>query len=878
MEMNMSEFKVVLCPECDQRLRVPLKSETLKVKCPTCRQEFILKNGIVYHTKEVKTTIPVSSLTKRKKLISKAIVAIVVAIPVLVIGFIFILNQVNKQRWITISYKELIVTDLLTHSGKTLQSALQDIFAKGEVQPYVDKFSYLLQPTVEMIFGPDSLPHHNVIDHYPVGSGQPAWAALFRGGRVLITTDDKRHARVFLIGYDPEVAYKENYSVIRHCLTRLLPQGGSELKVDVFAYKNNYKKSELRLNPICYKTSSSSFPPPSGTVPLDLIGLEEFFKNGGQLEGAQLNRNVGLLLFAKKGKRQTVADHNVTLSDFAVAYRAVFHAGDNKPYISLDPHKDPTKATVNFGGFLEDTRIGSVVLEADKRFKTITSGLDPNSFKDLSNYTRKIVPSFLTCSERDLLTEDESMKGKWIATRFWFYPDSIQLETDNGFKYAKIVNPQFTADAERTKDDFTSPEEFERKKKTTLSPSIRTNINHLNHNYLSYAEAYHELKELTAVARLMGICSWLRTADPDWLDLDLLLSVELPPCRTERERTRLIAVSYISYNRTKPLTEEYVRRNSKVLFLSSVLDRTVENYFKNSTNLAAYLCYKNDVKEEDYKIFEPEAKNLLLNQGREKVRDVICTNDDLKALAFFASDRIEFPFKKVLKRIEAEITKLEVKIDKTTDYELYSSYADSHNQLVDQYNAVASKIDQLNYLSLVRISGGVGLDPGLFNIKSVPNGRLKEFKKITEKVKTNWSSVNGSEHWIRSRASPEDSKLKKALEILDDMPDIDWEGSKELESDSSEYIYYAGEKHQNYWLYLSKVGSWRDLLELKESLYRERLYDCTKKIIHIANFESCEVTNYIVGEWVSKRKIVFSRYPRSDLIVPQEPPIWWMKQ
>jgi len=61
----------------------------------------------------------------------------------------------------------------------------------------------------------------------------------------------------------------------------------------------------------------------------------------------------------------------VELAELAVAYRAVFHAGDNEAFISLDPHKAPTKVTVNLGGFLENTRIGFVVPQRGFRRPTI---------------------------------------------------------------------------------------------------------------------------------------------------------------------------------------------------------------------------------------------------------------------------------------------------------------------------------------------------------------------------------------------------------------------------------------------------------------------------------------------------------------------------
>ena len=176
---------------------------------------------------------------------------------------------------------------------------------------------------------------------------------------------------------------------------------------------------------------------------MDLDALVAFFAEGPEIQGAALNKDQGLILYGSEGPKQTLAGHPMELSDLAVAYRAVFHAGDNKAFISLDPNKDPTKVTVNFGGFLENTRLGSVVLEADKRFKTITSGLDPNSFHDLRNYTRNHVPSFLSGAERDLLSGEQSANGQWIGTRFWYYPDTIGVDSDLNWEYCRDYQSTF---------------------------------------------------------------------------------------------------------------------------------------------------------------------------------------------------------------------------------------------------------------------------------------------------------------------------------------------------------------------------------------------------------------------------------------------------
>jgi len=71
---------------------------------------------------------------------------------------------------------------------------------------------------------------------------------------------------------------------------------------------------------------------------------------------------------------------------------------------------------------LEDTRIGSIVLEADKRFKTISSGLDPTSFADLRNDIRTYAPALpppanVICNAGYRV---KARGGSVGGTRFWY--------------------------------------------------------------------------------------------------------------------------------------------------------------------------------------------------------------------------------------------------------------------------------------------------------------------------------------------------------------------------------------------------------------------------------------------------------------------------
>ena len=747
-----------------------------------------------------------------------------------------------------------------------------------------------------MIFGPDSLPKQNVVSLYPIGSAQPAWVAIFRGGRISLSADRQNKLRIFLLGEHPKKAYEANYTTIRHCLNGLLPNDGSDLIIENYAYHNSYSEAELKLNLRPYILQTREFAPLPKSVSLDLPGLREFFEKGGQLKGAKLDESEGLVLYAEEGSMPKLAGEVVELSDLAVAYRAVFHAGDNEAFISLDPNIDPTKVTVNFGGYLEDTKIGSVILEADKRFKTITSGFNPNSYEDIRTHTRRYIPDFLTVAERDLLTIESEEEGKWIGTRFWFYPESIEVETDFSYRYALITSPQFTADAERSREDFISTEEFELKKKATLAPSIQRNIDHLNENYALYAKAFPELKELNEVARLMGICSWLRKSNTSWLDLDALLSVRIPEFQTDREKTQLLATCSIALRASEELNEDYIVKNSKTVYLSPILDRTVKVTFSNSTNLAKYLSIKYHHDESYYKNYIEEANQILTKDGNSKTRELIHTSKNLQALADYAASHIDINIPSDVKKLEydvdtggkklailgAEIELLAEKIEDAS-YSDVNIYITKHNNLVDKYEKllreVNRKIDLLNVLDvgthyIIEIGGGINLESKYFSIlKTEKSTQLNKFKDITSRVKSDWSSINGWGNCIRSR-----SKLGTVIPKIS-IPKLNWISESVTRKDNLSFEYSQAGTDCRYWLSRNADNSsWADVQKSGQSDYSERLFSSEEKMLHFAEYASGQSDQYIVGRIVEDDKIVFSKSSRKDLMKPKEPPIWWPTQ
>jgi hypothetical protein len=796
---------------------------------------------------------------------------------------------------LAIAYDELVDKTLLVRTGEPLSTALDQLplrpTLRGAVQPFLEPYSALLQDAVEMVNGRDQSPHFDVTDHYPSGAAQPTWAAIFRNGPIRVFADHARQARVFVLGDDPREAYSHHYGVLRHCLAGLVPDDGSELDVEVYAFQNDYARCELRLNREPYVFAARSFPTAAGCTSLDVQGLSAFFAAGGELEGARVDRQEGLVLFADEGGGQTVDRVQVSLADFAVAYRAVFHAGDNEAFVSLDPHADPTKVTVNFGGYLDHTRIGCVVLEADKRFKTITSGLDPDSFQDIRDYTTRFVPSFLTSAEREL-AGDSRPGDRWIGTRLWYYPDSVEVESDLGYQYARIASPRFTADAERSRDDFPAPEAFERFKQTALSPAIRDNIKHLNEHYAEYAAAFRELQELSTVARLMGICCWLRRADARaWLDLDALLSVELPACETESERTQLVVTAGFKAAANTRATPQIVRDSLEIRSLGADLERTVAEVFPQTEQLAGFLCRAAGKAKEDGPLFADRARQLLHEAGNTKVKTLIKSKSDLEAFAETAGEAADFPLYEPFRALEEEIRERQKKLD-DLETRIEASrrrieggndtavLVSAHNRLVDEYNREAEQTNaairrvegaHIAARVIVEIGGGINLGPEQFSIRPVATSpELDAFRAVARVAGTEWTRAGEGPRWLRSASRSGVTAFKNEL------PKSTWEATGRSSEGGIAQDRLTGGRDQVVWVQREvAVGTWRDLAKLEDGTWRERYFDGRAQELRVAGYRSGELTGCTVAKMVGPNRIVFGKMEPRGLAAPKEPPVWW---
>lgn len=671
-----------------------------------------------------------------------------------------IFSKTNPSNWITISYSSAIDKSILTHSGERVGNVIQKIPSydddfKGLVQQYLEPYSILCHDVLLYNIKPDTPPLINILAHYPIGSEQPVWVDLFREGHFQLYYNPQL-IRIFLKGDDPENSFEKYQSIIRHPIQDLINSKHLSIKnIEVYVFNNDYAKTEIRVNiiPDTFAVSDIDLSPKH--QPIDLGSIEEFLNHGVVLEAVEVGERNDIFFYGRSASDQTIAGKPVSISDIAVIYRAIFHYGYNAPYISLDTHEDNRYAKVNFGGHLENTRVGHVVLEADKLFKTLSTGIDPNTHEFVKSKITKHVPAFLTEDEWGFL-EDANEGNTQI--RYWFYPDEIGTVTNGSICVCQ--KHQFLADAERMDVEV------------QLDKATRKTIDHLNKYFIQYEKAENTYKELDTIGRMMALVNWLKEMNMgDRVELDDLLSVKIPAFSTPEKTKKMLAITAIAYPKDLNITNQNVRDYTKTYYLSHLLDKhpsstsdkefleIADNHFSQVDIVELYLPYKkleDQVDDYDRLINLNEKEIELLNDEIERKKDTL--------------DRYS----------SSDIEQYNNLINK------YNSLLENQESMINVYNAMVTKLNNMNIVSqaIYSIGGGISLNPREFKqtVINKDSPAIREIAKVKNQLKS-VGNISKSGDWMRNNVTNGGSRINK-------LSDISWTLSKS-ENGSVKYTYRA---------------------------------------------------------------------------------------
>ena len=469
-----------------------------------------------------------------------------------------------NAAWLTVDYRPLVDIRALTHSGEPLETILgrlqgrplpplgrepADRLDHTNIEPLLEGFAFLLSDTVDSLEPVSGPPMVEIGSLWNPGEPQPAWAELLRSRYFLVESDGQGRLRLFLPyaggGNDSaaagKAAFDNAWSVLRHVFAaerQRLKSGGTlpTLSTTTYAYFHEPSRGRFRLGSIPHQYDVTETDR-RRRAPLDLEVFERFLRSGWQLEGARLARDGSLQLLGSETDRpQTLLGEPLSVTDFAVAARAVFHGGLAEPYMSLDRAQSPQSALVNYGGRLRDTRLGWVSLLCDIRFKTFSQGLGLYEDADLREAIREKVPEFRTHLEH-LAADEAATDLSSQQTRLWFYPDKVDLTLSPQGDVLVMRDVRMSAASERVIEET-------QEARNDSAPWTLATVTAVDQHYDRLAELFPELHDLDRSVRLLALFSWLKQAEElgrTIPDVDALLAMELPAAPTPRFYPRLLA-------------------------------------------------------------------------------------------------------------------------------------------------------------------------------------------------------------------------------------------------------------------------------------------------------------------------------------------------
>lgn len=486
-------------------------------------------------------------------------------------------NGARAEPWLRVDYGPLVDRRRLTHSGESVGELLRELDGRPRpapgtrarddvayrlLDPWLEPYAFVLPDAIDSLAPAPDPPMVEIGYLWRPGEARPAWVDLLQSRRYLLESDGAGRLRAFLPwpeGEKPEApagqprkdpveasheAWDDAWPVLRHVLAaeraRLASRRpGSDapaLEVEARAYRHDPARSAFDLAAVPFLTRVAETSPRGDRPPLDLEALRRIVESGRRLEGARLDPDGRLTWFTSDPERPpSLLGRRLELSDFSVAYRAAAHGGLAEPYMSLDKGPAPQTTSVNYGGRLQDTAVGLVSLLCDVRFKTFSLGIGVLGEGDLRDRIRRDVPGFRTHLER--FAADPAAGGVLSQqTRFWFYPDDVDLTLSETGDVLAIRRVRMSAASERVESKGDGAK--------AADPSwTRDTVAFLNGEKDRFASIFPEIADLDTAARLLAVFTWLAGARAEGLvvpDLDVLLAVELPALPTPRAFPQLL--------------------------------------------------------------------------------------------------------------------------------------------------------------------------------------------------------------------------------------------------------------------------------------------------------------------------------------------------
>lgn len=477
-------------------------------------------------------------------------------------------QSIHAKNTLTLNISSIVQNNIYLESGFQYKETLKQVKSEPFFTRYLDLYYY---SHIDQLFY--TFQKHiknkqnwiNIIKIFEKTSSELAWFRLFNKSPISLYYNFNDQIILFVHKERIPSFTQEDMNLIHTCLKSFTNIDINQIRISIYQYTINYPEHQftLDLSPIQSNFSSYQW---SSLNSDEFASLVHLIDSVHPINKALIETNhIEYFIDSKKQKSL-----KLSISDISTIYRAVlFDHILGSPFISIDPHQIPYLAKVHIGGGLENTFIGSLLLKADTHFKTMTTGIDLTSHKDIQNLIKKHVDDFSILAEKN---NPRQTKQFWENFRFWFYPDQVLSEANEN--YLLIHKTQFIADAQRLHSN------------QLLPPSIEETIEDINLHYQQYSNIFPELNYLNEIARYFTFFNWVKKYNHQHL-FNFLLLIPIQTYNTPSHLEQLVNVAIMFYqnnNRLKTLN----------ICLNPYLNRSVSNFFQSSSSLNLFI--KNQFK------------------------------------------------------------------------------------------------------------------------------------------------------------------------------------------------------------------------------------------------------------------------------------------